>query len=776
MRISIASGLFEHLSQALSSAPLDVEFTHSAAFDAMPQVDWAVQSLSATQIVATRPGGYSLTLSGTGISPVTSLAALEQAIDNGIATGAFSSLILSLNGVDLVTFTIEPTGITMVSDPATVQVNGLIPTSLQQLFQIAGAEASGDLNTLVNVLTQYDIDGFSVSVGGDTQIELVLSEDGITFQLPQSDLRLTIPGNYPGDLGELLAAVTGAQEEAGPENGWSEILFTGFFGVSGLHLTDLAGNVLLSVDPGDGSPEEDENVWLIDQQMWWPTDWIQIWLPRLLFGEFAFPRATPGADLIDLQDMDSYVIAGDGNDTVNGGSGDDEINGNRGDDSLSGGGGNDTIFGGPGDDTLDGGSGSDTIYGGTTEPGGNDLIRGGSSSDVIYGMVGDDTLYGDSSADTVYGGDGNDSIFGGTNADSIDGGNQNDTIYGGTSNDTIYGGQMSDQIWGEDGDDLLYGESSSDTVYGGDGNDTIHGGSSSDTLEGGNDNDEIYGGTSADVINGDDGADILDGGTSNDTIDGGAKSDLIYGDHGDDSLMGGTSSDTIYGGIDNDFIDGGSSADTLYGGDGADSILGGSSGDLIEGGIGKDTIRGGSSADTVYGGSSSDRIYGDSGDDVLYGDNSADTVYGGTGNDLIDGGSSADKLYGGSNSDTIFGGSSNDTIYGGGGSDTLTGGTGDDVFVFNTAIGVSVDTITDYDVADDTIRLDDAVFTGLALGALDASAFAIGPATTAAHRVIYDSATGALSYDADGNGAGAAVQFATLATGLALTHEDFFVI
>ncbi|HYJ52239.1 MAG TPA: hypothetical protein VEW04_03620, partial [Allosphingosinicella sp.] len=73
--------------------------------------------------------------------------------------------------------------------------------------------------------------------------------------------------------------------------------------------------------------------------------------------------------------------------------------------------------------------------------------------------------------------------------------------------------------------------------------------------------------------------------------------------------------------------------------------------------------------------------------------------------------------------------------------------------------------------------LDDAVFTGLSLGALNANAFVIGTtAQDADDRIIYNSTTGALFFDADGNGAGAAVQFATLDGHPIVTASDFTVI
>jgi Ca2+-binding RTX toxin-like protein len=118
-------------------------------------------------------------------------------------------------------------------------------------------------------------------------------------------------------------------------------------------------------------------------------------------------------------------------------------------------------------------------------------------------------------------------------------------------------------------------------------------------------------------------------------------------------------------------------------------------------------------------------------------------------------------------------------LNGGTGSDVLTGGANVDSFVFNTTLGASnIDRITDFNTISDTIRLENAVFTGLAGGALAASAFVrntSGNAADASDRVIYESDTGRLYFDRDGTGAAAKVHFATLGTNLAVTNADFFV-
>ena len=85
--------------------------------------------------------------------------------------------------------------------------------------------------------------------------------------------------------------------------------------------------------------------------------------------------------------------------------------------------------------------------------------------------------------------------------------------------------------------------------------------------------------------------------------------------------------------------------------------------------------------------------------------------------------------------------------------------------------------ILDFSVANDTILLDNSVFRGLPNGPLGADAFVTGPeATAASHRIIYNRSTGALSFDADGSGAGDAIQFGSLSIGLLLTWQDFTVV
>jgi serralysin len=171
-------------------------------------------------------------------------------------------------------------------------------------------------------------------------------------------------------------------------------------------------------------------------------------------------------------------------------------------------------------------------------------------------------------------------------------------------------------------------------------------------------------------------------------------------------------------------------------------------------------------------------ITGTSGKNTIVGTDAIEIIDGKKGDDKLYGGNGSDTLLGGSGKDRLFGDGGNDTLNGGKGQDKLTGGAGEDTFVFSSSLKEeNRDQILDFNVADDTIALDNAVFTALLDGPLAATAFAIGSgAADADDRIIYNSSNGKLYYDADGIGGSKKVHFATLSAGLALTAEDFLVI
>ncbi|MGL4488433.1 MAG: calcium-binding protein, partial [Rhizobiaceae bacterium] len=129
----------------------------------------------------------------------------------------------------------------------------------------------------------------------------------------------------------------------------------------------------------------------------------------------------------------------------------------------------------------------------------------------------------------------------------------------------------------------------------------------------------------------------------------------------------------------------------------------------------------------------------------------------------------------------LFGVGGADFIDGLSGNDYLNGGAGADRFRFATTLNASTntDTIADFNVTDDTILLENAIFTQLTVaGALTAAQFKnlnLG-AIDANDRILYNDTTGALLYDADGSGAGAAIQFGLLTGSPTVTAADFLVV
>ncbi len=268
--------------------------------------------------------------------------------------------------------------------------------------------------------------------------------------------------------------------------------------------------------------------------------------------------------------------------------------------------------------------------------------------------------------------------------------------------------------------------------------------------------------------------------------------EAIFGSEDADQLKGMNGEDRIAGRGGDDKLVGGDGNDVLLGEDGNDTLLGQDGDDLLDGGSGCDQLCGGAGADELAGGEGDDVLSGDAGDDVLAGGAGNDKLVGGAGNDLLDGGVGDDNLSGGQGSDILLGGEGADKLVGGEGDDTLAGGLGNDVlqggagqdlFRFDAVLGAdaNLDTIAGFSVVDDTIALAEAIFAELGAGPLADGLFWKSGTAMAAHdaddRIVYNTATGALYYDADGIGGEAAIQFATLSGSPDhLTAADFAVL
>jgi Ca2+-binding RTX toxin-like protein len=360
---------------------------------------------------------------------------------------------------------------------------------------------------------------------------------------------------------------------------------------------------------------------------------------------------------------------------------------------------------------------------------GNDRMNGSSGGDLMKSYAGDDQLYGNG---------GNDRLEGGSGNDRLDGGSGNDAMLGGAGNDVYVVDSAGDRVF-----ETLSMASGSDAG----GIDEVQSrvswtlGSFVEKL--------TLTGTAAINATGNGLANTLKGNAAANMLDGKGGADVMLGMGGNDIYIVDNARDRVYETIST------TSSTNAGGTDEVRSSVSWALGSFVEKlsltGTAAINGTGNGLGNTITGNGAANTLDGGAGDDFLYGLGGNDVLKGGTGHDLLAGGA---------------------------GADSLTGGSGRDIFRFDTAPGSgNRDVITDYVVADDTIQLENAIFTRLTkTGVLAVANFRIGTkAADANDHVFYDRATGGLFYDADGSGSGAAVQIALLGKGLALTAADFLV-
>ncbi|HUR88565.1 MAG TPA: calcium-binding protein [Ramlibacter sp.] len=360
-------------------------------------------------------------------------------------------------------------------------------------------------------------------------------------------------------------------------------------------------------------------------------------------------------------------------------------------------------------------------------------------------------------------------------------------------------------IVGTSGNDNLTGTGAADILQGLAGDDTLDGGAGADILQGGKGNDTYMVDNTGDLI--------TEQGPGTDSVFASASYQLANGVENltltGTAVMGtgNTAANIITGNAGDNVLDGRGGLDAIDGMDGSDVYLvrNGTEHSAAEftdsGATGVDEIRFGGTGTVKFvmfaGDTGIERLVIGAGTAAVAdtsGKNAASvdatlaanalTIIGNEGANQITGTAFADTITAGSGNDKVTGGAGNDTITSGNGNDTLAGGTGADTFVFDVKGGVgNVDTFTDFVTGQDKLQLSKAVFTGFTVtGAITAAQFYSSGTAVTAHdaddRIIFNTATGAVYYDADGNGTvAAAVQIAVIGIphpGLAAS--DFAII
>ncbi|MBB3983438.1 Ca2+-binding RTX toxin-like protein [Sphingobium fontiphilum] len=506
---------------------------------------------------------------------------------------------------------------------------------------------------------------------------------------------------------------------------------------------------------------------------------------------------------------------------IDGTSGDDDLVGGNGDDAISSGDGDDSVSLSGGNDSIDGGDGDDTVtFFGSVE--GMELAQTGtgirltsasglegsatvSNVEHFYSITddrtwtlaqllgsisttGDDVMIGTEEDDVLNALAGNDSITAYGGNDTLDGGSGVDTMIGGSGDDTYYVDDAGDVVTEavDGGTDIVLTELISYTLAAN--VESLFGTAiGSQTLTGNSLNNMLSASGSA----------AMAGGAGDDTyfVDGTGDTVTENSNEGTDLVISSVSF-TLGANVENLTLTG--TANINGTGNTLSNVITGNSGNnVLTGGVAADTVYGGNGNDTLNGGANGDQLYGGAGNDIYYLDNTADLVFEVSGEGTSDqvrtsisfvlGSTHIEKLLllgtaaingtGNSLSNIIEGNSGNNVIDGVRGNDTLIGSGGADTFRFASTLGsTNVDTITDFTLGQDSIQLDQSYFTQLAIGALDASAFRSSGMVDADDRIIYDPTSGAIYYDADGSGATAAIMFATVTAGLALSASDFTVI
>jgi Ca2+-binding RTX toxin-like protein len=427
------------------------------------------------------------------------------------------------------------------------------------------------------------------------------------------------------------------------------------------------------------------------------------------------------------------------------------------------------------------------------------------------------TLAGVTASVTVITGAGNDTLTGGAGADRLQGEAGDDLFVIASSSDHPAG----ETLVGGAGSDMIRYTSTAGAVL---------------TLAAGVDVEEAWisnaaGSTAGTTAEGIDATlatvTMLTGNDGANTLTGNGQANVMAGGAGADTITGGAGADTIAGGAGDDVLRYASSSDFIGATAGMDAVI-----DSVGGDAGHDRVEiagaisiGASGADTLArvtlveelrqtSAGASTLILGS--DAALSDFRTIDLAGAGADAVMVDltgvtvgvtviGGAGTDSLAGGGEVDSLSGGAGGDTLSGGGGADVLRGAEGADTFVLLASglggaaavLAALGDTVVDFEDGDSVATQDILRISAGALAQLDgfvADALGVtgdagpqGPnflvsaagavaADQPYAQLIFDPASGILSFDPDGKGAAPVVLVARVSAGATLSALDLMMV
>lgn len=294
-------------------------------------------------------------LSGQGITPVSSLNALEQAIEQGLASGTLTKLEILKGSKTLLTMGLDDEGYFVKIGDFSLALSGSLPLTFAQLGEIVlhldrletiDSLSAAQRNALFADLGEYSLNGISLDFDGKVLFAVNLSATEASLTL--NGTTVTAQGSFPDTFGEI-----------------AETLWSLFNGVA---IAPRAGFDEIAIDTVTFTNAADEVVGRLNgltdgEPLSFKVDGKSV--DELRVG-------TAGSDVLFADsEGESFMLAGMG-----------------GRDRLVGDGEADVLLGGGGRDRLEGRGGRDTLTGGD----GDDVLLGGGARDILTGGKGDDTF------------------------------------------------------------------------------------------------------------------------------------------------------------------------------------------------------------------------------------------------------------------------------------------------------------------------------------------------------------------------------------------------